>query len=73
MELEAMKSSYIKGVGYDAGAKTLRVKFKNDVVWEYFDVPAAAHVSLILAESVGRFFGKEIRGQFTGKKVEPEE
>jgi len=73
MKFEKTKSSYIQGVAYDEAAKKLQVKFKNDVVWEYYDVPVAAHVSLLLAESTGKFFAKEIKGVFTGRKLEPED
>ena len=73
MEFSPMKSSYIQGVAYDEAAKKLTVQFKNGVAWEYYDVPEAAHVSLLLAESTGKFYAKEIKGVFTGRKVEPEE
>jgi len=73
MEFEKTKSSYIAGVGYDAGNQELQVKFNNGVIWRYFDVPESAHISLLLAESTGKFFAKEIKGQFAGRKVEPED
>ena len=72
MEFEKVKSSYLDSVSYDEAKQELQVKFKNGVVWKYFDVPEAAHVSLLLAESTGKFFIKEIKGQFSGRKVEPE-
>ena len=72
MEFETVKSSYLKGANYNKEKKELRVKFKNDVVWKYFDVPEAAYVSMLLAESTGKFFAKEIKDVFTGRKVEPE-
>ena len=73
MHFETVKSSYIAGVGYDEGNRELQVKFKNGVIWKYFDVPESAHVSMLLADSTGRFFGKEIKGVFSGRKVEAED
>ena len=73
MEFEKTKSSYIQGVGYDPGNQELFVKFNNGVIWKYFDVPESAYVSLLLAESTGKFFAKEIKGVFTGRKVEPKD
>lgn len=73
MKFEPVKSSYIKEVGYDEDKQELRVKFKNGVTWKYFDVPTSAHVSLLMAESTGRFFAREIKGVFTGRKVVNEE
>ena len=73
MEFEKTKSSYIQGIAYDESKEELRVMFKNGDIWKYFDVPAAAHVSMLLAESTGRFFAKEIKRVFTGRKVDPED
>ena len=72
MHFETVKSSYIAGVGYDEGNRELQVKFKNGVVWKYFDVPESAHVSMLLSDSIGKFFAKEIKGVFAARKVEPE-
>ena len=73
MKFEDIKSSYIKAIGYDEGDQELRVQFKNGVTWKYFDVPPEAHVSMLLAESTGKFFAKEIKGVFEGRKVGQEE
>jgi len=73
MKFDIVKSSYIKKVGYDEDRKELRVYFKNGVAWKYFDVPESAYVSMLLAESTGKFYAKEIKGVFTGRKVEPED
>ena len=73
MEFETVKSSYIDGVAYDEAKKELQVKFTNGTIYKYFVVPESAYVSLLLAESTGKFFAKEIKGVFTGRKVEPEE
>jgi len=85
MEFEKTKSSYragyifqeptlaIAGTAYDPGNQELQVKFTNGTIWKYFDVPESAHVSMLLAESIGKFYAKEIKGVFTGRKVEPKD
>lgn len=70
---EKVKSSYLDSVAYNEAKRELQVKFNNGVIWKYFDVPVAAHVSLLLAESTGKFFAKEIKGQFVGRKVKAED
>ena len=72
-EFEKVSSSYIDSISYNEGNKELRVQFKSGATWKYFDVPEGAHVSLLLAESTGKFFAKEIKGVFSGRKVEPED
>lgn len=75
MEFESVKSSYIKRVGYDPERQKMAVEFKNGAIWVYEGVPQSAHVSLMLAESIGSFFAHEIKGVFDGYKqqTQPEE
>lgn len=73
MEFEKTKSSYITAVGYDEATKELRVQFKSGVTWKYYAVPEPVHISLLLAESTGKYFAKEIKGVYSGKKVEEDE
>ena len=70
---ELVKSSYIDAIAYNEATKELRVQFKSGVTWKYADVPPAIHVSLLLSESTGKYLAKEVRGVFSGRKVEPEE
>ena len=72
-EFESVKSSYIDAVSYNEDNQELRVQFSSGVTWKYFDVPPALHVSLLLAESTGKYFAKEVRGVFSGRKIEAEE
>lgn len=70
---EHVKSSYIDAISYNEATQELRVQFKSGVIWEYAGVPPAIHVSLLLSESTGKYFAKEVRGVFSGRKIEPEE
>ena len=73
MKFEPVTSSYIDAIGYNEDTHELRVQFNSGVTWKYADVPQAVHVSLLLAESTGKYFAKEVKGVFTGRKVEPED
>ena len=70
---ESVKSSYIEAIAYNEATKELRVQFKSGATWRYMDVPPAIHVSLLLSESTGKYYAKEVRGVFSGRKIEPEE
>lgn len=72
MNFEPVTSSYIDAIAYNEKDNELRVQFKSGAIWKYFDVPEAVHVSMLLAESTGKFFAKEVRGVFVGRKIEPE-
>jgi hypothetical protein len=71
-------SSNIKTVGYDDAGRKLQVEFNSGVVWEYADVPREKYDGLLEAEaapdgSVGKYFYREIKGQFDGVKIEPQQ
>ena len=72
-KFESVKSSYIDAISYNEEAKELKVQFKNGATWSYVDVPPAIHVSLLLAESTGKYFAKEVKGVFSGRKIKSEE
>ena len=62
-----VSSSAIRWVGWspdDSGAGTLRIKFKNGSLYDYFDVSQAAIVALIRAGSVGRAFWRNVRDTY---------
>jgi hypothetical protein len=67
MTREAVKSTQIKSIGHDGSA--LEVEFSNGAVYRYPGVPAHIHQQMIGAESVGKFFGKHIKGAYPFTKV----
>lgn len=69
MKLTEIESSNIAAIGYDPAAKKLRVQFKGGGLYEYYDVPAAAHEKFMAAESKGGHFAKHIRGEYDTKKL----
>lgn len=66
----AIQSSNIKSIGYDAGTKTLEAEFTNGGLYQYTGVPSEEYAKLMAAESVGKYFGSNIRGKFPHTKVD---
>jgi hypothetical protein len=71
-----VESSQIQAVGYHPESQTLAVRFhprgdqKTGATYHYPNVPAETYVALRDAESVGRYFGSNIRKQYAGTKIE---
>ena len=59
-----VKSSTIKQVDYDPLFEKMIVKFSNQVVYEYYQVPRSLYDELIEAPSVGKFFARNVKGKF---------
>lgn len=61
--LAPVESSQVKAIGYDAGTRTLAVKFMHGegAIYHYPDVAPETHQAFVAAESIGKFFGKQIK------------
>jgi hypothetical protein len=70
--LEPVESSMLQSVGYDAGTRTLRVKFKDGAMWDYADVDEPTFRKLHAAPSIGGYFIAHIRAKFQGRRVDDE-
>jgi len=64
MERSPVYSSNIVSIGYDSGTMTLEVEFKNDSIYQYYDVPEALYLELLHADSVGKFLNAEIKNSY---------
>ncbi len=73
MERKEVESSQLKSVGYDPATSTLEIEFKGGSVYQYLDVPFETHDEFMAAESMGRYFGLQIKGKFDFKKMPPPE
>ena len=69
MKFESVKSSYISRVVYDEKTKKMQVEFKNGAKWQYNEVPESAFVSMLISDSIGKFFANEIKGVFGARKL----
>ena len=61
--LNAVDSSQVKAIGYDEETKTLAVQFKYGAgaIYHYADVSKETFDAFVSAESIGSFFGKNIK------------
>lgn len=67
IDLTPVKSSQIFAVGYDAPSETLALQFLRNGqpggVYHYTPVPDGMYHALLAAESIGKFFGANIKGK----------
>lgn len=63
-------SSFIRYIAYDVNSCRLAVTFKSLTLWIYHDVPFEVYQSLILSESIGNYFNKNIRNIYNSIKID---
>lgn len=63
-----VKSSNIKEIAYDANQQILGVRFTSGGEYWYYSVPAITFMSLMNAESKGKYFRAEIQKKYTAEK-----
>jgi hypothetical protein len=64
-----VNSSAISAVGHDPATNTLVVQFTSGDVYHYSDVPGDVHDQLLNADSIGKHFSANVRGQFAHRKI----
>jgi len=64
MRIATVESTTLLTVSYDEAQALLQLEFCSRAVYQYFNVPAAVHRSLLHAPSKGRYFNEAIRGRF---------
>jgi len=64
MRVTAVESTTLVTVSYDDDGERLQLEFRSRAVYEYSNVPAAVHQSLLDASSKGRYFNQAIRDHF---------
>lgn len=67
--LEPLVSSNISAGGYDPDKKILAIEFKSGDIFHYAGVELEVATAFYCAESKGTYYGKNIRGKFTGEKM----
>lgn len=67
MQRMAVESSSIDTVGWEN--EVLEIRFNNGGVYRYFNVPAQVCLNLLKADSKGRFFNREIRGEYPCTRI----
>lgn len=70
MDLTPVESSLIAAIGYSDEKKELHVEFKKGGLYAYQGVPHAVFTAMMEAVSVGNFFLRNVKGQYSYVKVE---
>jgi len=65
----AVQSSTIATVGYDEEQQVMEIVFSDGRVYHFLEVPPERVLSLLRAESKGRFFNAEIKPNFSSRAV----
>ncbi|HEV7870527.1 MAG TPA: KTSC domain-containing protein [Modestobacter sp.] len=69
MKRARVQSSNIASVGYDEEQRILEIVFRNGGVYHYLEVPPERVLSLLRAESKGRYLNAEIKPYFDYRAV----
>lgn len=69
MNRQAVTSSNIASIGYDASSQTLEVEFLNGGVYQYFDVPQHIYNGIMSADSHGQYLAQNIKGVYRYSKI----
>jgi hypothetical protein len=69
MDRRNIESTMISSIGYDFSSSALEIEFKSGVVWQYYDFPESTWYEFDNAESHGKYFLSQIKGQYTEVKV----
>ncbi len=69
MKRQAVESSNLASVGYDAENEILEVEFIHGGIYQYFDVPENVFEELMNADSHGVYFSANIRNDYEYQKL----
>lgn len=71
MELISVESSNISNIGWEPKLKTgtLRIIFKNKLVYDYLFVPESVFKNFIASESKGSYFHRFIKPTYIAKRI----
>ncbi|MDP2711979.1 MAG: KTSC domain-containing protein [Solirubrobacteraceae bacterium] len=64
MKRIAVSSSTLARAGYDDAGRILELEFTSGALYRYFDVPREVYDALLRADSLGRYFNREIRDRY---------
>ncbi|ALS76878.1 hypothetical protein AUC31_17360 [Planococcus rifietoensis] len=68
MRMQAVNSSNLRAVGYDAVNSILRIEFKSGT-YDYFGVPEHIYRGLMSAGSLGSYHAANIKNSFRYQRV----
>lgn len=68
-----VESSNVQGAAYHEGSHTLCVRFHNGGLYTYENVDQEVFVSLVHAESVGKYLNQVVKGTYSYTKWDNEQ
>lgn len=63
------KSSQVNCIRYFDDTKILEIDFKQNKVYQYFDVPETVYEAALSAESIGKFINQNVKNKFEYKQI----
>lgn len=69
MRHHPVTSSRIASIGYDAGSRTLEIRFHDNSTYQYQNVPERIFSVFLTVVSKGRYYDGVVKGKFPEKKV----
>jgi len=69
MKRKIIESSNIKSIGYDVAEQILEIEFTRGAIYQYSQVPSEEVCGLLLADSLGSFFSKNIAKNYKYNQV----
>jgi len=70
MNRTPVQSSNLVSVGYDPGRRVLEIEFRRGRVYEFKGVPQRVYVDLMDARSHGKYFHRNINGQYRYRRLQ---
>jgi hypothetical protein len=62
-------STSVASVGYDPARAVLEIEYQGGRIYQYLDVPSAAHRLLLQSPSIGEYVNKVIKPRFEAVRV----
>lgn len=69
MKIETVQSSMISKIGHDPETSTLEIHMKTGDRYRYSGVDADSHAALMSADSIGKHYNQNIKGQYPVEKM----
>lgn len=62
-------SSAVRSMGYDPDNKVLEIEMQSGGIYQYFKVPKRVYEDLKQAASIGRYYTRFVRNEYSARKA----
>lgn len=69
MDMIPVSSRNLEYIGYDERLMLLQIQFRNQAIYEYYDVPKNIYIGLITASSADGYFREYVKNVYRYSKV----